>query len=320
MRINILIILFFFISCSSKWTNEQNSKLLVSAKENFEVLNTNQIDQVKYADRIELGKKLYFENKLSANGTISCNSCHNLETFGVDNQKTSPGFDGTRGGRNSPTVYNASIHLAQFWDGRAENVEAQALGPLLNPIEHGLKNQKQTMEILEKAGYRPLFEKAFKGFKYPFTFKNIGRAIGAFEKTLMTPSRFDDFLAGDVSALSSTEKKGLNKFIEVGCVTCHNGMGIGGGLYQKFGLEVPYPTEDKGRFEITKDADDMFVFKVPSLRNVVKTSPYFHDGHISQLEKAIKIMGKHQLNVDLSTSEINDIKTFLGSLTAKKLN
>ena len=175
------------------------------------------------------------------------------------------------------------------------------------------------MKILSDAGYRPLFKKAFKGYKRPFTFKNIGKAIGAYEKTLMTPSRFDDFLGGDVTALTDVEKRGLSKFIEVGCVNCHNGMGIGGGTYQKLGLEVPYPTEDKGRFEVTKDEDDLHVFKVPSLRNVVKTHPYFHDGHVKSVSSAIKIMAKHQLNAKLSSREIKDIETFLESLTAKEL-
>jgi len=317
--IAFLSLTLLLVSCSSKWSAEQNKALLNEAKDNFEELNTNQINQVKFSDRIELGKKLYFEKKLSANGTLSCNSCHNLDNYGVDNEPTSPGFDGTRGGRNSPTVYNSAIHLAQFWDGRAKDVEEQALGPLLNPIEHGLKDKKQTMKILADAGYKPLFKKAFKGYKYPFTFKNIGKAIGAFEKTLMTPTRFDDFLAGDTSILSSSEKRGLSKFIEVGCVNCHNGMGIGGETYQKLGLEVPYPTQDKGRFDVTKDEDDMHVFKVPSLRNVVKTYPYFHDGHVKSLTQAIKIMGKHQLNAKLTNREISDIKSFLGSLTAKEL-
>ena len=319
VKILSIFIALIFCACSSNWSSEKNQALLQDAKENFEALQTNQINTTKYQSRIDLGKKLYFEKKLSANGTLSCNSCHNLENYGVDNEKTSPGFDGTRGGRNSPTVYNSAIHLAQFWDGRAKDVEEQALGPLLNPIEHGLKSQKQTMKILKDAGYLPLFKKAFKGYKFPFTFKNIGRAIGAYEKTLMTPSRFDDFLNGDITALSSSEKRGLSKFIEVGCVNCHNGMGIGGETYQKLGLEVPYPTNDKGRYEITKDKDDMFVFKVPSLRNVAKTYPYFHDGHINNLNSAITIMGKHQLNVKLSNREVNDIKTFLGSLTAKEL-
>ena len=319
MKFIVFACLCLLISCSSQWSKEKNEALLEEAKDNFESLQTNQINKSKYQARIELGKKLYFEKKLSANGTLSCNSCHSLDNYGVDNEPTSPGFDGTRGGRNSPTVYNSSIHLAQFWDGRAKDVEEQALGPLLNPIEHGLKSQKEAMQILRNAGYLPLFKKAFKGYKYPFTFKNIGRAIGAYEKTLMTPSRFDDFLNGDVTALSSLEKRGLSKFIETGCVKCHNGMGIGGDSYQKLGLEVPYKTKDKGRFEVTKDEDDLYVFKVPSLRNVVKTYPYFHDGHITNISKAIKVMGKHQLNVDLSNRDIKDIRAFLGSLTAKEL-
>ena len=315
----ILFICVFLFSCSSNWNNETNKILLDEAKDNFEPLSTNQINMEKYSKRIALGKLLYFEKKLSANGTLSCNSCHNLKTFGVDNEPTSKGFNGIKGGRNSPSVYNAAIHVAQFWDGRAKNVEEQALGPLLNPIEHGLKNKQQAMSILKKAGYEKLFEEAFKGYKYPFTFNNIGRAIGAYEKTLMTPSRFDDFLRGDLAALTDVEKRGLNKFIEVGCVDCHSGMGIGGEMYQKLGLEIPYPTKDKGRFDITKDEDDIHVFKVPSLRNVAKTYPYFHDGHVKNLNAAIKIMGKHQLGVDLTRRDIYDIKTFLGSLTAKKL-
>lgn len=319
MKIIYILFIILLCSCSSQWNEEKNKALLADAKDNFEVLNVNQINKQKHLDRIELGQMLYNEKKLSANGTLSCNSCHNLANFGVDNEPTSPGFDGTRGGRNSPTVYNASIHIAQFWDGRANDVEEQALGPLLNPIEHGLKDQKHAMQILADAGYKPLFEKAFKGYKFPFSFKNIGKAIGAFEKTLMTPSRFDDFLSGDITALSDSEKRGLSKFIQVGCVNCHNGMGIGGGTYQKLGLEVPYPTNDKGRFEVTKDVDDMHVFKVPSLRNVAKTFPYFHDGHVKNLTEAITIMGKHQLNVKLTNRDVADIKSFLGSLTAKEI-
>ena len=306
------------ISCTTSWDSSKDQALLEEAKENFSPIPETLIDKKKHSSLINLGKKLYFEKKLSANGTISCNSCHNLDKFGVDNLPTSPGHDGTFGGRNSPTTLNSAIHLAQFWDGRAKNVESQALGPLLNPIEHGLKSKKHAMDILLKNNYKPLFRKAFPHMNSSFfNFENIGVAIGAFEKTLMTPSRFDDFLNGDVSALSSSEKNGLNKFIEVGCASCHEGQGVGGGMYQQLGVVEPYPTQDKGRFEITKDEDDMYVFKVPSLRNIVHTSPYFHDGSLTSLEETIKIMGKHQLGEELTKRDIKNIKSFLGSLSAK---
>ena len=316
---NIFIIssLLFLFACAHQWTKEADQSLLTEAQDNFEPLPESLIDHDKYRELISLGKDLYFEKKLSINGTISCNSCHNLSNFGVDNEPTSPGHDGTRGGRNSPTVLNAAIHIAQFWDGRAEDVEAQALGPLLNPIEHGLKSEKQAMDILRKAGYVTKFKKAFKRKRNSFTFKNIGVAIGAFEKTLLTPSRFDEYLKGDTTQLTSYEKLGLKKFIEVGCTTCHSGAGVGGEMYQKLGLEIPYPTKDKGRFDVTKDEDDLHVFKVPSLRNVTKTAPYFHDGHLKSLDQVIPIMAKHQLNVKLSKNEIRQIKAFLGSLTGQ---
>lgn len=316
------LILFTFLllsfGCTTSWDSTKDQALLEEAKENFSPIPKTLIDQKKHSVLIELGKKLYFEKKLSANGTISCNSCHNLDTFGVDNLPTSPGHDGTFGGRNSPTTLNSAIHLAQFWDGRAKDVESQALGPLLNPIEHGLKSKEHAMKILLKSNYRPLFKKAFpKSDNSFFKFENIGVAIGAFEKTLMTPSRFDDFLNGDVSALSASEKNGLNKFIEVGCASCHEGQGVGGGMYQQLGIVEPYPTQDKGRYEITKDEDDMFVFKVPSLRNIVHTAPYFHDGSLTSLDETIKIMGKHQLGEELTKRDIKNIKSFLGSLSAK---
>lgn len=319
-KLFLFTLVLSFVSCSSSWDSTQDQALLEKAKDNFSPIPKTLINEEKNAELISLGKKLYFEKKLSANGTISCNSCHNLDTFGVDNLPTSPGHDGTFGGRNSPTTLNSAIHLAQFWDGRAKDVEEQALGPLLNPIEHGLKSKKHAMKILLQANYKPLFKKAFPKRKNYFSFSNIGVAIGAFEKTLMTPSRFDDFLKGDVTALSASEKHGLNKFIEVGCVSCHEGQGIGGGMYQQLGLVEPYPTKDKGRYEITKDEDDMFVFKVPSLRNIQHTAPYFHDGSLKTLDETINIMAKHQLGEKLTSNDIRNIKSFLHSLSAKFTN
>ena len=309
----LLTLLFSFNSSAN------DKELLVSAKENFKPIPKALINVKKEASKISLGKKLYFEKKLSINNKISCNSCHMLDKFGVDNEVTSPGHDGTRGERNSPTVYNAAFHIAQFWDGRAKDLAAQAIGPILNPIEHGLKDEAGALKKIDTKEYRAMFKKAFPGSKEPFTYFNVGHAIAAFEKTLITPSRFDDFLAGKLNAITKTEKEGLNKFIETGCVACHDGVGIGGGQYQKLGAVNSYKTKDLGRFVVTKDEDDKHVFKVPTLRNIVHTGPYFHDGSIKTLNEAIKLMAKHQLDVDLKPKDVELIKAFLGSLTAKKL-
>ena len=315
----LLMCLFSLEAMSTSTAMFNEKKLMRKAKRMFGALPKADIDVKKNNKKIALGKKLYFESKLSANGKISCNSCHNLKTFGVDNEKTSPGHDGTRGGRNSPTTLNASLHIAQFWDGRAEDVEAQALGPLLNPIEHGLKDENEAMEKIDTEEYRRLFSQAFSNEKKPFAFKNIGKAIGAFERTLMTPSKFDDYMKGNKKALTVAQKRGLQSFIKVGCTTCHSGVAMGGGMYMKLGLVKEYKTKDLGRFEVTKNEADKHVFKVPSLRNIAKTAPYFHDGSVATLEEAIKIMAEYQLGKELTDAQVSDIKAFLESTTAKKV-
>ncbi len=267
----------------------------------------------------ELGQKLFFDANLSANGTISCNSCHNLKTYGVDNQPTSPGHDKTRGGRNSPTVYNAKFNFLQFWDGRAKDLAEQATGPLLNPIEHGLKDEAALVEIISKSAYVELFSKAFNAEKKPVTLKNVGIAIAAFEEHLVTESAFDEFLRGKDNALNTKQKKGLKKFVEVGCISCHQGTNLGGTMFQKIGLVNNYKTSDLGRFDVTKNEDDKYFFKVPSLRNIEKTAPYFHDGKVKTLKEAITLMAYHQLGEQLKPHEISDIEYFLKSLTSKKL-
>jgi cytochrome c peroxidase len=266
--------------------------------------------------KVSLGKKLYLDPKLSKSGEISCNSCHGLKTGGVDNKPTSPGHKGQLGGRNSPTVYNAALHVAQFWDGRAADVEAQALGPVLNPIEMAMGSENECTSYLEKnEDYKKQFAKAFPGEKNPVTFKNMGKAIGAFERTLLTPSPFDAYLKGDSNALTGKQKKGLKTFIDTGCASCHNGVAVGGGMYQKLGLVKPYETKDLGRYEVTKLESDKYVFKVPSLRNIAQTGPYFHDGSVDTLDKAVKLMGSHQLGRDLSDSQVEQIVEFLRSLS-----
>lgn len=267
---------------------------------------------------VSLGKKLYMDTRFSKNKKLSCNSCHNLSTFGVDNEPTSPGHEGKRGNRNSPTVFNASLHVAQFWDGRAANVEAQALGPVLNPVEMGLASAAEVEKIIAAdKEYTAMFNAAFPGEKAPITFANFGKAIGSFERTLITPSRYDEFAAGKADALTADEKKGLKKFMETGCTACHMGSTFGGGMYQKLGLVKPYDTKDLGRYEVTKNEADKFVFKVPSLRNVAETGPYFHDGSVKDLPTAVKLMAAHQLGKELNDEDTTSIVTFLKALTGK---
>lgn len=289
-------------------------------KQFFEPLPESIIDAQKNAALIALGRKLYLDPRLSVNDKISCNSCHSLSNYGVDSEPTSPGHEGKRGGRNSPTTFNAALHIAQFWDGRAGTVEEQALGPILNPIEMGMSSEDAVVKKLKAIDeYKKLFAEAFSDQKDPLIYKNIGVAIGAFERTLLTPSRFDDFLKGDQDALNESEKRGLKKFVHMGCVNCHNGVAIGGNSFRKIGLVVPYETSDMGRFEVTGIESDKKAFKVPSLRNIAQTGPYFHDGSVETLDEAIRLMAKHQLGRDhVGHGMIRDIKAFLGALTAKE--
>jgi cytochrome c peroxidase len=240
-----------------------------------------------------------------------------LDKYGVDHQSVSVGFAGKKGGRNAPTVYNAGGHLAQFWDGRAKDVEEQAKGPILNPIEMAMSSGKSVAAVLKTIpGYVQAFQSAFPGEKDSVSFDNAARAIGAFERKLTTPSRWDDYLKGDQSALSSEEKAGMERFVTVGCPKCHSGALVGGQKFEKLGQSVPWPdTSDLGRSKITKFNSDEMVFKVPSLRNVAETAPYFHNGSAATLEKAVGLMAKHQLGVILTDSEIASIVTFLKSLT-----
>jgi cytochrome c peroxidase len=269
------------------------------------------------ADRVTLGRILYFDPRLSKNHDVSCNSCHDLAKFGVDGEKTSPGHKKARGDRNSPTVYNASLHFSQFWDGRAANVEEQATGPVMNPVEMAMPDEKRVVETLASMPeYVELFKKAFPDEKEPISLKNAGRAIGAFERGLSTPGRFDKYLAGTKSALTTDELKGAAKFLETGCTTCHAGALFGGDKYQKAGLIKPWPnTKDEGRFKVTKTDGDRMFFKVPSLRNIEKTGPYFHDGSVATLDEAVKLMASHQLARDLSDDDVKSIVTFLKALT-----
>lgn len=275
------------------------------------------------ANRIKLGKLLYFDTRLSKLGNISCNSCHNLNTYGTDNLPVSKGDAGKFGDRSSPTVLNSALQIAQFWDGRAKNVEEQAGMPVLNPVEMDMPSQAAVIQRLSKVDeYKRLFKEAFPKDKSPITYTNFGISIGAFERTLLTPCKFDNYLNGDINALSAEERTGLKTFIDAGCASCHQGVGVGGGMFQKFGVYADYRTalpkgikDDTGRKDVTKNDADKDVFKVPMLRNIAKTGPYFHNGSVSDLSEAIRIMGQIQLNKKLSDVEIESIATFLNALT-----
>ena len=272
-------------------------------------------------ERIALGRQLYFEKRLSINDTQSCASCHRLEDgfAGVDNLHTSPGARGEQGTRNSPTVLNAGWQDSQFWDGRAEDLVEQAKGPILNPIEMGMPDEQAVEEkIRDIAEYRDAFALAFPGDEPAVTYQNIAEAIAAFERTLITPSRFDDFMNGDAGALSEAEQRGLETFIRVDCKECHYGPLVGGDAYEPLGRENPYENQtDPGIYTLTKDESDRMVFKVAPLRNVALTAPYFHDGKIKTLDEAVRQMGKLQLDENLDDQQVSDITSFLKALTDK---
>jgi cytochrome c peroxidase len=268
--------------------------------------------------KVDLGRMLYYDKRLSKNYDIACNSCHQLDAFGVDGEPTSPGHRGQRGGRNSPTVLNAAMHIAQFWDGREPDVEAQAKGPVLNPIEMAAPSEAHVIRVLSSIpGYVEAFRSAFPAETNPLSYDNMARAIGAFERNLTTPGRFDEFMLGDLTALTMVEQRGLDAFLTVGCHTCHVGAAVGGTQYRKLGMIFPYETADLGREALTGNDADRHVFKVPSLRNIAKTGPYFHDGSIVDLSEVVRIMGYHQLGQNLTEAQISDVVAFLGSLTGE---
>ena len=273
--------------------------------------------------KVELGRRLYFDKRLSKSGKLSCDSCHSLASYGVDNLATSPGDRGKRGDRNSPTVLNAALHVAQFWDGRAEDLEEQAGMPVLNPIEMAIPGEEYLVDRLAgDSEYQAMFAEAFPEQEDPLTFANVRHALAAFERTLLTPSRFDDFLRGDAE-LTAEERLGLEVFLQLGCGACHNGATVGGHIFRKFGIAEPYweltgsRKRDQGRVEVTGEEADRCVFKVPSLRNVEKTYPYFHDGSVETLEEALRVMARLQIGARLSAGQISHLAAFLKTLTGE---
>ncbi len=287
-------------------------------------------------EKIELGKTLYFDPRLSSASSVSCNSCHNVMASGDDSLKTSFGVFGQKGGRNSPTVWNSGFQSVQFWDGRANTLEDQAKGPITNPIEMGMKDHSVAIARLAKIdGYRSMFAKVYSQkitANKLITIDRVADAIAAYERTLNAlNSPFDKFVAGDQDAISSDAKKGFQNFQKIGCVSCHSGsafngpsMPLGVGFYQKFPLipdaeiEKKYGfSKDVGRQDVTKQESDKNMWRVPTLRNVALTAPYFHSGAVNDLSEAVRVMGKVQLGKDLSKSEVSSIVAFLSSLTGE---
>ena len=298
--------------------------LMAQAKQQFEPIPATPPElpgNPPSAAKVELGKMLYFDPRLSASHTISCSSCHSIGLGGADAESTSIGHRWQHGGRNAPTVFNAVFNKAQFWDGRAKDLEEQAGGPMVNPLEMASPPAHVVEQLKGIPGYADAFAKAFPGEANPVSLANAQKAIAVFEATLITPNApFDRFIDGDANALSATQKQGLALFMDKGCAACHNGVNVGGGMYAPFGVvEKPgadiLPPGDKGRFMVTKTPSDEYVFKVPTLRNIALTAPYFHTGQVWDLRQAVAIMGTSQLGVQLTDDEIDKITAFLGSLT-----
>jgi cytochrome c peroxidase len=282
--------------------------------------------------KIKLGKILYFDPRLSSSGTVSCNSCHNVMEGGDDSRPNSVGVDGQTGGRGAPTVWNSAFLSVQFWDGRAASLEEQAKGPVTNPIEMGMPDWDTVMARLKSiAGYNTLFQEAF-GEDNPMTADNAVKAIASYERTLITPnSPYDRYVKGDEKALTEQQVRGMKTFAEAGCSACHMGanfsgpsMPMGQGFFQKFptiaGSEYDSKyklTEDLGRYEVTKKEEDKNMWRVPTLRNIAVTAPYFHNGTVSTLEEAVKVMAKTQLGKELSEAQVADIVAFLNGLTGE---
>ena len=288
-------------------------------------------DNPTTAEKILLGKMLFMDPRFSSTGTVSCNSCHNVMEGGDDSRTVSMGVHGKTGGRNAPTVWNSAFHSVQFWDGRVDSLEDQAKGPVTNPVEMGMSEIESAMDKVRAIpGYKPYFDKAFG--ENSMTVDNAAKAVGAFERTLITPnSPYDKFVKGDKKAMSAEQVSGMETFAAVGCTSCHSGaafngptLDVGVGFFTKF---PTFPdneynkkyklSEDKGREEATKNAADAHMYRVQTLRNITDTAPYFHNGSVNDLSEAVRIMAKTQLNKNLSEKEVKDIVAFLGALTGE---
>jgi cytochrome c peroxidase len=276
-------------------------------------------------EKVELGKLLYFDPRFSTTGTVSCNSCHNLMLGGEDNRPVSMGVHGKTGGRSAPTVWNAAFSSSQFWDGRAASLEEQAKGPVVNPVEMGMSDLEIAMNRVRSIpGYEPYFVRAF-GSDNPMTVANAAKAVAAFERTLITPnSRYDHYVKGSKDSLSEQERRGMALFDETGCTSCHSGPAFSGPVLKEgTGFFMKFPTYTDNDyvadfdFASDKGKDEQHLWKVPTLRNIALTAPYFHNGSVKTLEDAVRVMAKVQLNKDLKDEQVKDIVAFLNTLTGE---
>jgi cytochrome c peroxidase len=322
----IITVLLLLPSAGLLFADNGEEDLLKQAKTIFGLLPQVMMSEKNpiTPEKVRLGKMLFYETRISVDGTVSCARCHPIGLYAADGLKKSIGNNCKLNPRNAPTVLNAAGQTSAHWIGNRKDVEDQAKQSVIGPPSFGMPSYEAVEKKLKEIkGYGKLFKEAFPADNNPITIDNFAKAVGSFERTLVTPSRFDSFLKGDIAALNEQEKRGLRTYMETGCVMCHSGPYAGGQMYDKFGIVEPYwkytksEPMDEGRYAVTKNEADKYVFKVPILRNVAKTAPYFHDGSVDKLEDAVWIMGKIQLGKDLNKSQVEEIVTFLKSLTGK---
>ena len=324
--IEIIVVVLIISFASSSLDSKGEEDLLDQAKQIFGplpqvmILDKNPVTP----EKVKLGKMLFYETRISIDGTVSCVRCHPLSLYAADGLTKSIGNNCKINPRNAPTILNAAAQIAAHWIGNRTGVEDQAKQSVIGPPSFGMPSYEAVEKKLKEIkGYVPLFKDAYPGERDPISVDNFAKAVGAFERTLVTPSRFDAFVKGDQTALTDNQKRGLKTFIETGCIMCHSGTYVGGQMYQKFGVFEPYwqytksKDVDEGRYVITKDENDKYLFKVPMLRNVEMTSPYFHDGSAGRLHDAIWVMGKVQLARTLAEQQVEEITFFLKSLTGQ---
>ncbi len=329
----LIVLIFIFSNCKTDKKSTEKSLdpkleqiILHSAKSYFTPLEAYELNKQSPEKKrmIELGKTLFYDKRLSNNQNLNCASCHDMKKYGTDNLPLSPGDNYKFGTRNAPTVLNAHLQYAQFWDARERTVEDQAAGPIFGNFEMDMPD---TTTLLDRLGKVDYYNKAFKEV-FPMvdtfiTIETIKLAIGAFERTLITPAPIDNYLKGDMNAISTKAKLGIKAFVDNGCIPCHSTTTVGGQMAQKFSLYGYYwdytnsTHIDKGKYEVTQDPSDKFVFKVPQLRNIEKTYPYFHDGSVDSLRDAIIIMGKAETNIRLKDEDVDNILEFFKTLTGK---
>ena len=325
VSMSIMAFLFLFFS-TLLFADTREEALLKQAKSIFGPLPQVMSSEKNpiTPEKVKLGKILFYETRISVDGTVSCARCHPSALYAADGLRKAVGNNCKINPRNAPTILNAAGQISAHWIGNRADVEDQARQSVIGPPSFGMPSYEAVENKLKEIrGYTDLFEKAFPGEANPITVDNFAKSVGAFERTLVTPSAFDAFVKGDRSALKALQKRGLKAFMEIGCMTCHSSAYFGGQMYEEFGVVEPYwkytksDPIDEGRYAVTKSEADKYVFKVPVLRNVEKTAPYFHDGSVGKLENAVWIMAKIQLGKDLDKTQVEEVVTFLKCLTGK---